>query len=140
MPKTSLIRSAVSIEHRLVRTDGRTDRHRPMASTADALHRAVKYLANISDILQSYRDIAGYVAGPHTLTRFVVRLELQQRGVGVATRSWLNSQLQCMVQAFSSEIHSTVTFGDSGIGVVVVERKIVAKCRRNSGCHGNVYF
>ena len=37
MPKTSSIRSSVSIEHRLV-----TDRHRPMASTADAQHRAVK--------------------------------------------------------------------------------------------------
>ena len=38
MPKTSSIRSAVSIELRLV-TD--TDGHRPMASTADAQHRAV---------------------------------------------------------------------------------------------------
>jgi len=90
------------------------------------VHNLEIYLANFSDILQSYRDIAGHVAGPHTLTRFAVRLELHQRGVGVATRSWLNSQLQCMVQAFSSvivsEIHSTVTFSDSGIGVVVVER------------------
>jgi len=37
MPKPSSIRSAVSIEHRLV-----TDGHRPMASTADAQHRAVE--------------------------------------------------------------------------------------------------
>ena len=37
MPKPSSIRSAVSIEHRLV-----TDGHRPMASTAAAQHRAVK--------------------------------------------------------------------------------------------------
>jgi len=35
MPKTSSIRSAVLAELRLV-TDGRTDRHRAMASTADA--------------------------------------------------------------------------------------------------------
>ena len=37
MPKTRSIRSAVSIEHRLV-TDGQTDTdgHRPIASTADA--------------------------------------------------------------------------------------------------------
>jgi len=35
MPKTSSIRPSVSIEHRLM-TDGQTDRHRPMASTADA--------------------------------------------------------------------------------------------------------
>ena len=43
MPKISLICSAVSIKHRLVR-DRRTytDGHRPMASTADAQHRAVK--------------------------------------------------------------------------------------------------
>ena len=39
MPKTSSIRSAVSIEHRLVT---QTDGHRPTASTADAQHRAVK--------------------------------------------------------------------------------------------------
>jgi len=39
VPKTSSIRSAVSIEHRLV-TD--TDGHRDMASTADAQRRAVK--------------------------------------------------------------------------------------------------
>ena len=38
MPKTSSIRSAVSIEHRLV-TDRRTQ---AMASTADPQHRAVK--------------------------------------------------------------------------------------------------
>jgi len=108
------------------------------------VHNLEKYLAKFSDILQSYRDIAGYVAFPHTFTRFVVRLELQQRSEGDATRCLLDTQLQCMVQACSfvivSEIHLTIIFGDSGIGVVVVERKIVAKSRRNSGCHGNVYF
>ena len=38
MPKTSSIRSTVSIEHRLVSVDRRTDTdgHRLMASTADA--------------------------------------------------------------------------------------------------------
>ena len=37
MPKTSSIRSTVSIEHRLVTDmDTDTDGHRPMASTADA--------------------------------------------------------------------------------------------------------
>ena len=41
MPKTSSIRSAVLVEHRLV-TDGQTDRHRPMARRADAQHRAEK--------------------------------------------------------------------------------------------------
>ena len=38
-------RLAVLVEHRLVtdgQTDGRTDGHRAMASTADASHRAVK--------------------------------------------------------------------------------------------------
>ena len=42
MPKTSSNRSTVSIEHRLV-----MDRHRPMASTADAYHRTVKTVANL---------------------------------------------------------------------------------------------
>jgi len=40
-----ILRSAVLVEHRLVtdgRTDGQTDGHRAMASTADAQHRAVK--------------------------------------------------------------------------------------------------
>ena len=40
-----ILRFAVLVEHRLV-TDGQTDRqtdgHRAMASTADALHRALK--------------------------------------------------------------------------------------------------
>jgi len=46
-----ILRFAVLVEHRLVtdghrhrqtQTDTDTDGHRPMASTADALHRAVK--------------------------------------------------------------------------------------------------
>jgi len=40
-----ILRLAVLVEHRLVtdgRTDRQTDRHRAMASTADAKHRAVK--------------------------------------------------------------------------------------------------
>jgi len=42
MPKTNSIRSTVSIENRLV-TDRQTeDGRRPMASTADAYHSAVK--------------------------------------------------------------------------------------------------
>jgi len=36
-----ILRLAVLVEHRLV-TDGQTDGHRAMASTADAQHRAVK--------------------------------------------------------------------------------------------------
>ena len=39
-----ILRFAVLVEHRLVtdgRTDGQTDGHRAMASTADAWHRAV---------------------------------------------------------------------------------------------------
>ena len=45
MPNTSSIRSSVSIEHRLV-TD--RHRHRPMASTAGAQHRAVKTIIETS--------------------------------------------------------------------------------------------
>jgi len=46
-----ILRLAVLVELRLV-TDGRTDGHRAMASTADAEHRAIKtvkspYLCNL---------------------------------------------------------------------------------------------
>ena len=93
-------------------------------------------------LLQSYRDIAWYVAGPHTLTRFVVRLELHQRGVRVATRCWLDSQIQCMFQASFSEICYTVTLADPGHGVIILESKVTAtwKSCRNGRCHGNGYF
>jgi len=40
---------AVLVEFRLV-TDGQTDGHRAMASTADALHRAVKRKATVGRI------------------------------------------------------------------------------------------
>ena len=46
-----ILRFAVLVEHRLV-SDGQTDRHRhrPMASTADASHRAVKMNATYNDV------------------------------------------------------------------------------------------
>jgi len=94
-------------------------------------------------LLQSYRDIAWYVACPHiTCRRSVVRLELHQRGVRVATGCSLDSQPQCMFHASFSEICYTVTFADPGHGVIILESKVTAiwMCSRNGRCHGNVYL
>ena len=43
-----ILRSAVLVEHRRVR-DRQTDRHRAMAITADAEHRAVKTRLNLNE-------------------------------------------------------------------------------------------
>ena len=45
-----ILHLAVLVELRLV-TDGQTDRHRPMASTADAQHRAVKMVGLIMQVV-----------------------------------------------------------------------------------------
>jgi len=44
-----ILRSAVLVEHRRVR-DRQTDRHRAMAITADAEHRAVKTRLNLNEV------------------------------------------------------------------------------------------
>jgi len=93
-------------------------------------------------LLQSYRDIAWYVAGPHIFRKSVVRLELHQTGVRVATRCSLDSQPQCMFQAFFFEICYTVTLAEPGPGVIILESKVTAtwKSYRNRRCHGNGYL
>jgi len=68
MPETSSIRSAVLVEHRLV-----TDRHRPMASTADAQHRAVKTV--ISNVLIAVNTVVKYLTDSvHQLSMLNKRL------------------------------------------------------------------
>jgi len=50
-----ILRFAVLVEHRLVTdTDRETDGHRPMASTADAQHRAVKTVTEYHHITIPY--------------------------------------------------------------------------------------
>jgi len=45
-----------------------------------------------------------------------------------------------MFQASFLEICYTVTFADSGLGVIILESKVTASwmCNRNRRCHGNV--
>ena len=77
MHKPSSIRPAALTEHRLV-TDTDTDRHRPMASTADAWHRAVKtvkspYLCKIlTDFHVIWHSDAFWHPAPDVQFKFVI--------------------------------------------------------------------
>ena len=53
-----ILRLAVLVEHRLV-TDGQTDRHRAMASIADAYHRVVKIQIGFTFLVQAHPGSPG---------------------------------------------------------------------------------
>jgi len=53
-----ILRLAVLVEHRLV-TDGQIDRHRAMASIADAYHRVVKIQIGFTFLVQAHPGSPG---------------------------------------------------------------------------------
>jgi len=100
-------------------------------------------LTRLSVVFQSYRNVTRLVTSPHIFTgRSVERLEQHHGGVRAATKCWLNSQLQRVFLALFVEMRLTFTFLDSGHGMIILERKVIAeaKCSRNCRRHGNVYL